>query len=97
MRAKTLWIREEYLSWILQGVKTVEVRVGYSNIARLEAGDHLLLNGQHPYETRRIRRYASFEELLAHEDPRAIAPDLEPEIYWQRCARSIQPRKKRWG
>ena len=78
MRTKTLWIREEYLRWILQGVKTVEVRVGYSNIARLEAGDGLLLNDQHPYEIRRIGRYASFEELLAHEDPKAIAPDLEP-------------------
>ena len=78
MRTKTLWIREEYLSWILQGKKTIEVRVGYSNIARLEAGDRLLLNDQHLYEIRRIGRYTSFEELLAHEDPRAIAPNLEP-------------------
>jgi ASC-1-like (ASCH) protein len=78
MRTKTLWIHEEYLDWILQGLKTIEVRVGYSNIARLEAGDRLWLNDQHPYEIRRIGRYLSFEELLAHEDPRAIAPDLEP-------------------
>jgi len=79
MRTKTLWIREEYLSWILQGKKTIEVRVGYSNIACLEAGDRLLLNDQHPYEIRRIGRYASFEELLGHEDPKAIAPDMEPD------------------
>jgi ASC-1-like (ASCH) protein len=78
MRTKTLWLREEYLSWIVQGVKTIEVRVGYSNIARLKAGDRLLLNNRHPYEIRRMVRYASFEELLAHEDPKAIAPDLEP-------------------
>jgi ASC-1-like (ASCH) protein len=79
MRTKTLWIREEYLDWIRQGRKTVEVRVGYSNIARLDAGDVLLLNEQLPYEIRRIGRYASFEELIAHEDPSAIAPDLNPE------------------
>jgi ASC-1-like (ASCH) protein len=79
MHTKTLWIREEYLDWILQGKKSVEVRVGYSNIARLEVGDVLLLNAQSPYEIRRIGRYASFEELLAHEDPLTIAPDFEPD------------------
>lgn len=79
MRTKTLWIRDEYLVWILQGKKTVEVRVGYSNIARLQAGDRLLLNEQHPFEIRRIGRYAGFEELLAHEDPLTIAPDLKPD------------------
>jgi len=78
MRTKTLWVREEYLDWILEGRKTIEVRVAYSNIARLEAGDSLLLNEQHPYEIRRIGRYTGFEELLAHEDPRLIAPDMEP-------------------
>lgn len=78
MRTKVLWIRDEYLRWILEGKKTIEVRVGYSNIARLEAGDRLLLNEQHPYIIRRIGRYATFEELLAHEDPARIAPDLTP-------------------
>jgi ASC-1-like (ASCH) protein len=79
MRTKALWIREAYLSWILRGEKTIEVRVGYSNITRLEAGDRLLLNDQYLYEIRRIGRYTSFEELLAHEDSKAIAPDLESE------------------
>jgi ASC-1-like (ASCH) protein len=79
MRTKTLWIRDEYLSWILEGVKTIEVRVGYSNIARLQAGDRLLLNDRHLFEIRRIGRYDSFEDLLDHEDPGAIAPDLAPE------------------
>ena len=32
MRTKTLWIKDEYLRLILTGLKTVEVRVGYSNI-----------------------------------------------------------------
>ena len=93
MRTKTLWIREEYLNWILQGLKTIEVRVGYSNIARLEAGDRLLLNEQHPCEIRRVGRYASFEELLAHEDPQAIAPDLEPEDIL-RALRALYPAEK---
>jgi ASC-1-like (ASCH) protein len=78
MRAKTLWIREKYLAAIRQGRKTVEVRVAYPNIARLEVGDRLLLNKEVPYGIRRIEHYASFEELLAHEDPSDIAPDLPP-------------------
>lgn len=43
MRTKTLWIKDGYLQFILAGRKTVEVRVGYSNIARLQAGDRLML------------------------------------------------------
>ena len=31
-RIKTLWVREGYLAQILDGRKTVEVRVGYDNI-----------------------------------------------------------------
>ena len=73
---KTLWIKDEYLAWILSGRKTIEVRVGYSNITRLKPGDQVLLNDQHLFTIQRIGRYASFEELLAHEDPTAIAPDL---------------------
>jgi ASC-1-like (ASCH) protein len=78
MRTKTLWIRDEYLAQILDGRKTVEVRVAYSNIARLRSGDRLLLNDRHPYLIRHMHRYGSFEELLRHQDPAAIAPDLPP-------------------
>jgi ASC-1-like (ASCH) protein len=78
VRTKTLWIKDEYLDWILAGRKTVEVRVAYSNITRLQPGDRLLLNGCHPVAIRRISRYASFEELLAQEDPASIDPDLPP-------------------
>lgn len=76
MRTKTLWIKDEYLRLILAGLKTIEVRVGYSNIKRLRVGDRLLLNDEHPFVIQRIGRYASFEELLAHEDAASIAPDV---------------------
>ncbi len=76
MRVKTLWIQDKYLKQILEGRKTIEVRVGYSNIARLEVGDTLLLNGDYPFVIRRIGRYPNFEALLANEENRAIAPDL---------------------
>ena len=93
MRTKTLWIRETYLAQILDGHKTIEVRVAYSNIARLETGDRLMLNNRHPYLIRRIARYDNFAELLRQEDPAAIAPDLSPEELLA-ALRSLYPPEK---
>ncbi len=92
-RVKTLWVREPYLSQILAGRKTVEVRVGYDNIRRLQAGDQLKLNDEYLVTIRRIGRYADFEELLAHEHPAAIAPDL-PANELLAAIRSIYPPEK---
>lgn len=56
--------------------KTIEVRVGYSNIRRLKVGNILLLNDRYPFTIRRIGSYFNFEELLQEEDPVRCAPDL---------------------
>jgi len=93
MRTKTLWIKDEYLRLILAGRKTIEVRVGYSNITRLQMGDRLLLNDQHPFVIRRIGRYVSFEELLTHEDAACIAPDVSPGQLLEEL-RAIYPSEK---
>ncbi len=77
-RIKTLWIREPYVTQILTGRKTIEVRVNYPNIQRLQPGDRLRLNNRHLAIIRRIGSYANFEELLAQEKASAIAPDLSP-------------------
>lgn len=77
MRTKTLWIKDEYLNQILNGSKTIEVRVGYPNLSSLEAGDRLLLNDRYLYRIRRIGHYPDFESLLSHEDPAEIAPELK--------------------
>ena len=79
MRAKTLWIKDEYLQEILTGRKDIEVRVGYSNIVRLQVGDVLRLNDRYPYVITRIGRYGSHEALLAVEEPQRIAPGMSHE------------------
>ena len=61
---KVLWVREPYLTEIVSGRKTIEVRVGYSNITRLRPGDLLRLNDRYLYEIRRVARYASFADLV---------------------------------
>ena len=93
MLTKTLWIKDEYLEWILSGRKRIEVRVAYSNIARLQPGDRLLLNDRHLFVIQRVERYTSFEDLLAHEDLQAIAPDL-PAAELLSALRSIYPPEK---
>ncbi len=92
-RTKILWVREPFLSQILSGRKTVEVRVGYDSIRRLQPGDRLKLNDRHLVTIRRIGRYADFEELLAHEDPAAIAPD-QPSGELLDAIREIYPPEK---
>lgn len=92
-RVKTLWVREEYLRHILKGDKTVEVRVGYQNIRRLRPGDVLLLNERYPFRIRAIRVYPNHEALLAHEDPRAIAPSMSLDEL-RETLRAIYPPEK---
>jgi ASC-1-like (ASCH) protein len=79
VRTKVLWLKDEYLAAILDGLKTVEVRVAYSNITRLEVGDCLLLNGTYPFAIHRIGRYGSFADLLAHENHASIAHGVSPD------------------
>ena len=91
---KTLWVKDEYLRHILAGRKTVEVRVAYSNINRLEPGDILLLNDQHRYTITAIRRYSDFEAMVAAEDPATIAPDLSSRDTLLAACRAIYPPEK---
>jgi len=91
--SRTLWIKEPYLQDILQGEKTVEVRVGYPNILRLKAGDMVMLNDRYAAKVRRVAHYPSFVALLEAEDPRAIAPNLPAESLLA-ALRSIYPPEK---
>jgi ASC-1-like (ASCH) protein len=93
-RLKTLWIKDEYLQQILSGRKTVELRVAYSNIARLQPGDVLLFNDQHRYVITDIRRYPDFEAMVVAENPRTIAPDLPGRQALLEACRAIYPPEK---
>jgi ASC-1-like (ASCH) protein len=94
---KTLWIMDEFLEQILAGKKSIEVRVGYSNIIRLKVGDSLLLNEEHHYRIRRIGRYADFESLLAHEDSVAVAPGIPATELLARMRAIYPPEKEALG
>lgn len=96
-QVKTLWVREPYLNEILAGRKTVEMRVAYENIRRLEAGDRLKLNDKHIVTIRRVACYADFEELVAHETSGEIAPDLAPQDLLATLREIYPPEKESLG
>jgi putative hydrolase of the HAD superfamily len=94
---KVLWVREPYLSQILAGLKSIEVRVAYQNIRRLQAGCWLKLNDRHLARIERVGRYTGFEELLAHEDAVAISPDLTPQKLLAALRELYPPEKEALG
>lgn len=72
-------LRKPYLKLIVDGIKTVEVRVGYPKMRRIQAGHELtFISGDDTITTRvkRVTEYGSFEELLDHEDAVTIGGDL---------------------
>lgn len=93
MRTKTLWVRDEYLCQILDGRKTIEVRVAYSNLTSLKIGDVLRLNEQYPFKIQRVGKYADFNALLANECAAKIAPDLKTDELLE-TLRQIYPTEK---
>ena len=72
-------IRKEYLKLIIEGVKTVEVRVGYPRMRSIQPGQELtFVSGDQrvPTTVKRVTEYPSFEEMLGREDARSIGADL---------------------
>src|SRR5207249_235144 len=72
-------LKKPYFKLVTEGTKTVEVRVAYENMKRIRPGMEILFrSGDEECLTRvkGVRTYVSFEDLLDHEDLRAIGGDL---------------------
>ncbi|MBB4702601.1 ASCH domain-containing protein [Sphaerisporangium siamense] len=95
-------IRKPYFQLIVNGAKTVEVRVGYPRMRKIRPG-HMLtfVSGDDRVTTRvtRVTEYASFEEMLDREDPRLIGGDLgeNPENLLAVIRSIYPPEKERLG
>jgi ASC-1-like (ASCH) protein len=94
MKNHLLRIRPQYLPWVLDGRKTIEVRVAYQRLATMGAGDTVIFNGQHPYQVTKVNRYPSFEALLDGEDQKRIAPELPSREELLEVLREIYPPEK---
>lgn len=94
-------IKKPYFDAIMEGRKTLEVRVGYNSIKRLKAGGLLQLETGHTsgvVRIRAIRIYDSFADMLAAEPWRQIVPQARDAEEALHLLRKIYPlRKERLG
>ena len=90
-------IKKPYFDAIMEGRKTLEVRVGYNSIKRLKAGQLLQLETGHisgVVRIKSIRIYDNFTDTLATEPWQQIVPQAESEREALRLLRKIYPDHK---
>ncbi|MFC5829493.1 ASCH domain-containing protein [Nonomuraea insulae] len=85
---RELNIRKPYFDLIVAGIKTVEVRVGYPSMRKIQPGQQLdFISRDQRLATRvlRMSEYASFEDMLEHEDrsPSVEISARTPTSCWQ--------------
>ncbi|WP_030669916.1 ASCH domain-containing protein [Streptomyces sp. NRRL B-1347] len=97
MAEYTLNIRKPYFDLIASGAKTIEVRVGYPKIRKIEAGDFLRIScGDDTLTTRvtEVKEYESFETMLESEEAAAIGDPDMPHDQLVTAIRDIYPPEK---
>jgi ASC-1-like (ASCH) protein/ribosomal protein S18 acetylase RimI-like enzyme len=75
---RTMRIKRRFYDLIKSGKKTLEVRVGYDSINRIQVGERIRLvthTGSFEVKVADIRRYRTFTEMLGVEPWQQIAPD----------------------
>ena len=94
-------IKKPYFDAIMEGRKTLEVRVGYNSIKRLKAGELLQFETGHTsgvVRIKSIRIYDNFADMLATESWQQIVPQAKSEEEVLRLLRKIYPdHKERLG
>lgn len=73
-KVRHIQIYDKYYRMIESGEKTIEVRVGYSGMRRIQAGDVLCFNQKINRRVVRVAEYKSFEDMFKSEDARKINP-----------------------
>lgn len=78
---RSIRMKRRFLELIRSGKKTLEVRVAYDWLQSIYPGERILLQSRDQEQmivVKDVRRYASFAEMIAVEDPVKIAPDVKP-------------------
>jgi ASC-1-like (ASCH) protein/ribosomal protein S18 acetylase RimI-like enzyme len=90
-------VKPRFINLIRSGRKTLEVRVGYDNINRIQVGEYIkFVSHESTLDVRvnAIRRYQSIELLLDKEPWEKIAPDLSSKEAVLQLLRQIYPPEK---
>ncbi len=94
---KTMRIKGKFFDLIRSGRKTLEVRVGYDAIKRIQVGERICLTTHDKASEVKIgaiRHYQNFEEMLAREPWQQIAPDISSHAEVLRLLKQIYPPAK---
>lgn len=81
-RVRSMPIYKRFFDMIADGTKTIEVRVGYSSMKKIQVGQSVRFEcraEQCLTKVKRITEYKSFEDLLASEPLAAINPNISKE------------------
>ena len=99
-RARDMPIYKRYYDLIADGTKTVEVRVAYSSMLRIKAGDQIRFTCRKEStltRVKRVTRYASFDEMFDHESVGAINPTAGREEQLTAIRQIFPPEKEALG
>ncbi len=98
---KILHIKQQFLEYIIEGRKKLEVRVGYPNIMKIKPGDHIQLVSEsldRKVQVKDVRCYQTFTRMLETENSRFIAPDTATrEELLDRLKEIYPPEKEKLG
>ncbi len=75
---RSMRTKPEYLDFIRDGRKTLEVRVGYDDIRTIQRGERIKFATQESTmiaRVRDVREYQTIDDIWEHEEPSRIIPD----------------------
>jgi ASC-1-like (ASCH) protein len=95
---KDMNLKKPYFRLVANGTKTVEVRVAYESMKKIQPGWEILFRSGDEtclVTVKDVRTYPSFEAMLDHEDMRAIGGELgESRDNLLQAIRDIYPPEK---
>ncbi len=97
---KTMRVKQIYLDFIAQGKKTLEVRVAYSSMKAMRAGERIQLmsnNKQLIIKINDTRHYKTFDEMFSREDASKIVPGKNTQEVGQVLKEIYPPDKEKLG
>lgn len=94
---RAMRVKRRFYDLIFSGRKTLEVRIGYESINRIQVGERIRLTthtGSFEVKVNAIRRYPTFDRMLSFEPYERIAPDARSREEVLSLLRQIYPPHK---
>lgn len=99
-KVRSMRIYQRFFVMIEDGRKTIEIRVAWSSMKRIQVGDTIRFLGKSSTCDRlvtRVATYVSFAEMMAAEDPVKINPEKSADDQLAEIRQIFPPDKERKG